>query len=46
MADVKRLALNGNTTLAINAYRAIQSVDLKKAKQEVDKIIDASGEGL
>jgi hypothetical protein len=38
MDDVKRLALNGNTTLAISAYRAIQGVNLKKAKQEVHKI--------
>ena len=39
MADVRRLALNGNTILAINAYRAIKGVNLKAAKQEVDKII-------
>lgn len=39
MADVRRLALNGNTILAINAYRAIKDVSLKAAKQEVDKLI-------
>jgi uncharacterized membrane protein YqjE len=42
MADVRRLALNGNTTLAINAYRTIKGVNLKTAKQEVDKIITSA----
>jgi hypothetical protein len=46
MADVKRLALNGNITLAINAYRAIKNASLKQAKKEVNKIIDTSGDGL
>lgn len=36
--DVKRLALSGNTILAINAYRSIYGASLKKAKQEVEKI--------
>ncbi|MBT8338648.1 MAG: hypothetical protein HKP58_03345 [Desulfatitalea sp.] len=38
MADVRRLALNGNTMLAINAYRAIKGVNLKAAKKEVGKM--------
>lgn len=38
MDDVKRLALKGNTSLAINAYRALHHVGLKKAKDEVEKI--------
>jgi hypothetical protein len=42
MADVRRLALNGNTILAINSYRAIKGVNLKAAKQEVDKIITSN----
>lgn len=46
MADVKRLALNGNITLAINAYRAIKNASLKQAKKEVNKIIASSGDGL
>lgn len=46
MADVKRLALNGNITLAINAYRAMKNASLKQAKKEVNKIIDSSGDGL
>jgi len=42
MADVKRLALNDHSILAINAYRAIHHVTLRKAKQEVNKIIAES----
>ena len=36
--DVQRLALSGDTILAINAYRSIYGASLKKAKQEVGKI--------
>ncbi|WP_320043693.1 hypothetical protein [uncultured Desulfobacter sp.] len=36
--DVKRLALSGNTDLAINVYRSIYGSSLKIAKQEIEKI--------
>ncbi len=36
--DVRRLALSGNTILAINAYRSIYGSSLKKAKQEIERI--------
>jgi hypothetical protein len=39
ISDVKRLALSGHTTLAIRAYREIKGVNLKTAKNEVNKII-------
>jgi hypothetical protein len=42
MDDVKRLALSGNKTFAIDVYRAIQGADLRTARREVDKIINST----
>ncbi len=43
MEDVRRLALSGEITFAINAYREIHGVSLKEAKRAVGQI-GSSGE--
>jgi hypothetical protein len=43
MDDVKRLALGGNKTFAIDVYRLIRHADLRTARREVDRIISGAG---